>query len=110
MTLSLSTGNIPQSESGLMVFISSRQSKEMMAARRQADRAIDEFPLTRPWAFENMPASSEAARQHYLRYASEADFVIWLVGGETSPAVVDEIHACMGVQGRLLVFLLPSTL
>ena len=108
MTSSLSTGNIPQSESGLMVFISSRQSKEMMAARREADRAIDDFPLTRPWAFENMPASSEAARKHYLRYASGADFVIWLVGDETSQPVVDEIHACMGVQGRLLVFLLPS--
>lgn len=108
MTSSLSIEDIPQSESGLMVFISSRQSKEMMAARREADRAIDEFPLTRPWAFENMPASSEAAREHYLRYASEADFVIWLVGEETSPAVVDEIHACMGAQGRLLVFLLPS--
>ena len=107
--MSLSTGNIPHSEYGLTVFISSRQSPEMMAARGEADRAIDEFPLTRPWAFENMPASSEASREHYLRYASEADFVIWLVGEETSAAVVDEIHACMGVQGRLLVFLLPST-
>ena len=99
---------IQQSEPEFLVFISSRQSPEMVEARRQAYEVIDEFPLTRPWAFENMPASSEAAREHYLRYAYEADFVIWLVGRETTPAVVDEIHACMSVQGSLLAFLLPS--
>ena len=100
--------NIPQSESGLLVFISSRQSEEMTAPRRDAFRAIEEFPLTHPWAFEDMPASSEAAREHYMRYVSQANFVIWLVGRETTPAVADEIHACVAVQGRLLAFLLPS--
>ena len=99
---------IQQSESEFLVFISSRQSPEMDEARRQAHEVIDEFPLTRPWAFESMPASSEAAREHYLRYAYQSDFVIWLVGRETSPAVVDEIQACMSVQGKLLAFLLPS--
>ena len=96
------------SESGLLVFISSRQSEEMKQARCEAEKAIDEFPLTRPWVFENMPASSEDARDHYVRYASKADFVIWLVGDETTSAVVDEIHACMSVHGRLLAFMLPT--
>ena len=99
---------IQQSELEFLVFISSRQSPEMDEARHEAFKTIDEFPLTRPWAFENMPASSENAREHYLRYASQADFVIWLVGRETTLAVVDEIQACMSVQGKLLAFLLPS--
>ena len=99
---------IQQSEPEFLVFISSRQSPEMDEARCEAFKAVDEFPLTRPWAFENMPASSEPAREHYLRYAYQADFVIWLVGGETTPAVVDEIQACISVQGKLLAFKLPS--
>ena len=99
---------IPRSESDLLVFISSCQDAEMEPARQAAFRAIDEFPLTRPWAFENMPASSQFAREHYLNNAAKADFVIWLIGGRTSQAVIDEIHTCMSTQGRLLPFKLPS--
>ena len=91
-----------------MVFISSRQDDEMKPYRDEADSAIDAFPLTRPWAFENMPASSESAREYYLRNAAEADYVVWLVGAETTQPVSDEIHICISVQGKLLAFLVPS--
>ena len=36
----------------------------------------------------------------YLRAVSNADFVIWLVGRETPPAVVDEIQTCISVEGK----------
>ncbi len=99
---------IQRSESELVVFISSRQDDEMKSYRDEADRTIDAFPLTRPWTFENMPASSESAREYYLRNAAKADYVIWLVGRETTQAVVDEIHICISVHGKLLAFMLPS--
>ena len=71
-------------------------------------RAINSFPNCREWAFENTPASSESARDYYLRNLASADFVIWLVGSETTQAVADEIHACMAGYGRLLAFRLPG--
>ncbi len=71
-------------------------------------RAISSFPNCREWAFENTPASSESARDYYLRNSARADFVIWLVGSETTQAVADEIHACMAGHGRLLAFRLPG--
>ena len=97
-----------RSETDFLVFISSRQSTEMEQARRDAEGAIDGFPNCRVWAFENMPASSESAREYYLRNSARAEFVIWLVGRETTQPVVDEIHACMAGQGRLLAFMLPG--
>ena len=45
----------------------------------------------------------------YLRKVREADFVIWLVGSETTQPVVDEINECIAARGNLLVFKLPAT-
>ena len=97
-----------RSETDLLVFISSRQSIELEQARRDAESAVDGFPNCRVWAFESMPASSEPPHEYYLRAVSNADFVIWLVGQETPPAVVDEIQTCISVEGRLLAFMLPT--
>ena len=97
-----------RSENDLLVFISSRQSIELEQARRDAESAVDGFPNCRVWAFESMPASSEPPHDYYLRAVANADFVIWLVGQETPPAVVDEIQTCMSVEGRLLAFMLPA--
>ena len=36
------------------------------------------------WAFEDAPASSEAARNRYIRNAGRADIVIWLIGSTTT--------------------------
>ena len=74
---------IRPSEDLLQVFISSRQDpedEEMSRARSLAIKEVDAFPLTKVWAFEDAPASSEDARDRYVRNASRADMVIWLIG------------------------------
>ena len=60
------------------------------------------------WAFEDAPASSETARERYIRNASRADFVIWLIGSTTTKPIVEEVKACMQAQGSLLAFKLPA--
>ena len=100
---------IRPSENPLLVFISSPQDEEMSRARDLAVEEVDAFPGMRVWAFEDAPASSESARDRYIRTASEADFVIWLIGSTTTKPVAEEIHACMRSQGRLLAFKLPTT-
>lgn len=106
--LGVNEEKIQRSQTDLLVFISSCQDAEMEPARKAANRAIDEFPLTRPWAFENMPASSQSAREYYLQNAAVAHSVIWLIGDRTTQPVIDEIHTCMSVRGRLIAFKLPS--
>ena len=97
-----------RSEPDLKVFISSRQTPEMTRPRQDAKRAVESFPNCRAWLFEDMPASSEKPNDRYVRNAHEADYVVWLVGEETKQPVVDEIHACMNAEGRLLAFILPN--
>ena len=60
------------------------------------------------WAFEDAPASSETARDRYIRNAGNADFVIWLIGSTTTIPIVEEVNACMRAQGKLLAFKLPT--
>ena len=103
---------IRQSEDPLQVFISSRQDPkdvEMSRARSLAIKEVDGFPVTKVWAFEDAPASSETARDRYVRNAGRADMVIWLIGSTTTTPIVEEISACMRAQGRLLAFMLPAT-
>ena len=100
------------SEDRLQVFISSLQDPEdaeMSRARSLAIKEVDGFPLTRVWAFEDAPASPEDARDRYIRNASRADMVIWLIGSTTTTPIAEEIDACMRAQGRLLAFKLPAT-
>ena len=103
---------IRPSEDPLQVFISSRQDpkdEEMSRARSLAIKEVDSFPVTKVWAFEDAPASSEVARDRYVRNAGRADMVIWLIGSTTTTPIVEEISACMRAQGRLLAFMLPAT-
>ncbi len=78
----------------------------MARARYLAIATVNNYPVTR--VREDAPASSEAARDRYIRKASEADFVIWLVGSTTTKAVVEEVEACRGAGGKLLAFTLPA--
>ena len=97
------------SEPPLVVFISSvMNNDEVNCAREAARDAINSIDFGRPWLFECTPASSEAAVEGYLRKVREADFVIWLVGRETTQPVADEINECITSEGRLLVLRLPS--
>ena len=99
---------IRASEEDLLVFISSRQDKEVARARELAIEAVSNYTGTRVWAFEDAPASSDAARERYIKNAGEADFVIWLIGSTTSRPVVEEIDACLRSGGKLLPFKLPA--
>ena len=98
------------SEEKFFVFISSRQDKEMARARALAIETVENYPTTRVWAFEDAPASSEAARERYIRNAGKADFVIWLIGSTTTQPVVEEVDACLRARRKLLPFMLPAQL
>ena len=71
-------------ESDLLVFISSVMTEEMKSVRRKAVQTLHDLPFSRPWAFEYTPANSEDVTDAYLRKVEEADFVIWLVGVDTT--------------------------
>ena len=81
---------------------------EMDGARKIAIDAIKSIEIGRPWAFECSPASSESADVSYLRKVQEADFVVWLVGRESTPPVVNEVNEAIASGRRLLVFKLPA--
>ena len=98
---------VHRSENKLLVFISSRMNDEMQPARMIAVKAIKQVEFGRPWAFEFTPASAETAEDIYLRKVREADFVVWLVGTETTQPVVDEVNEAISSARRLLVFKLP---
>ena len=100
--------DVSRSESDLLVFISSRMNSEMEPARKIAVESVKRVEFGRPWAFEYTSASTETAEATYLRKVREADFVVWLVGSETTQPVVDEINEAMAFDRRLLVFKLPA--
>ena len=78
---------IRPSENPLLVFISSMQDEELHRARTLAIDTVDKYPGMRVWAVEDAPASSESARDRYIRNAGSADLVVWLVGSKTSAPV-----------------------
>ena len=96
-----------RSENDLLVFISSRMNDVMEPARLIAVDAIKRVEFGRPWAFECTPASSESADDAYLRKVREADFVVWLVGSETTQPVINEINEAIASARKMLVFKLP---
>ena len=100
--------DVNRSENDLLVFISSKMNSEMEPARKIAVEAVKKVEFGRPWAFEYTPASPETAEATYLRKVRESDFVVWLVGSETTQPVVDEINEAMAFHRRLLVFKLPA--
>ena len=99
---------IYRSENNLLVFISSRMNDALEPARTIAVEAIKQVAFGSPWAFEFSPASADTAEDTYLRKVREADFVVWLVGSETTQPVVDEINEAISSARRLLVFKLPA--
>ena len=108
-TQNMTEGPIRPSEDPLSVFISSRQDDELSDPRALAIELVANYPGMKVWAFEDAPASSEVARDRYIRNAGRADLVIWLIGSTTTTPIVEEVSACMRDQGRLLAFKLPAT-
>ena len=95
-------------EDPLLVFISSRQDDELSRARALTIGEVTNYPGMKVWAFEDAPASSETARDRYIRNADKADIVIWLIGSTTTTSILEEVSACMRAQGSLLAFKLPA--
>ena len=96
-----------RSESDLLVFVSSVMTPALAFARETTTRAIESFDFGHPWVFEFTPASSQKPEDGYLRKVAEADFVIWLVGQDTTQPVADEVNQCIISERRLLAFKLP---
>ena len=96
-----------QSEPDLLVFISS-VIEGMRDVRQAAKVAVNDFPGTTPWLFEDMPANSDSAEDLYLRKVEESDIVIWLIDDDTSPAVRNEIRTCRSSNIPLLIFRLSQ--
>ena len=105
----MTEGPIRPSEDPLLSFVSSRQDDELSDARALTIRSVGKYPGVKVWAFEDAPASSEAARDRYIRNAGRADLVIWLIGSTTTMPIVEEVNACMRAQGSILAFKLPAT-
>ena len=95
-------------ETDLLVFISSVMRDELNRARKLTVHAFRKLQFAHPWAFEYTPASSEPPDDGYLRKVAEADFVVWLIGRETTQPVVNEISTCISAGRRLLALKLPS--
>ena len=100
--------SLHRSEPDILVFISSVMNEDLNYARKTTKETVDSLDFGCPWAFEFTPASSEPPEDGYLRKVAEADFVIWLVGEETTKPVANEISQCIAAGCRLLVFKLPS--
>ena len=80
----------------------------METVRKIAVETINKVEFGRPWAFEFTPASSGSAEDAYLRKVREADFVVWLVGSETTQPVANELNEAITFSRKLLVFKLPA--
>ncbi len=94
-------------EQPLLVFISSVITTELEPIRDRVISSIQQFNEFIPWTFEHTPASSEPVDQGYLRKVREADFVIWLIGEETTIPVENEVREAIANNRSLLAFKLP---
>lgn len=97
-------------ERPLVVFVSSVMNPEvedLQWARDVAHDVVGNAPFLVPWMFEYTPASSEELDTGYLRKVREADFVLWLVGCETTTPVRREIQEALTARQSILVFKLP---
>lgn len=92
----------------LKVFVSSRMTSELQWARKAARTAFADSQFYSPWIFEESPASSEAPIEHCLRHVRDSDFVVLLIGSDTTNAVCAEVHEALTHRIPLLVFLFPA--
>jgi hypothetical protein len=98
---------VQPSETPLKVFVSSVMDDEMGPWREAIAETLVAASFLRAWMFEYTPASSERLDYSYLRHVRDSDFVVWLVGRNTTEPVTREIGEAISERRRLLVFLLP---
>lgn len=100
--------SISPGEQPLVVFVSSVMHPTLEWARETTKNTFGRATFLMPWLFEFTPGSSEPIEDGYLRKVREADFVVWLVGEETTVAVQKEIREAVAASRRLLVVKLPT--
>ena len=66
--------------------------EDLQWARDEVVNIVGDTPFLAPWLFEYTPASSEALSDGYLRKVRDADFLVWLVGENTTTPVQREIR------------------
>lgn len=91
------------SEQPLVVFISS-MIDSMRQEREAVDRAIRGIPITRPWKFEDTPASSQPVEESYLSKVRICDIFVLVLGREYSNAVAREFQTALESGKRILAF------
>lgn len=94
-------------ENPLLVFISSVIS-EFEREREEIVKIFKDYRPFRAWVFEFTPGSSEPVDSAYLRKVREADFVIWLIGEETTEPVRNEVREALAANRRLLAIKFPA--
>jgi hypothetical protein len=92
-------------EEKLVVFISSRLNDEMERARQAVRQAVAALPLTRPWLFEEAPASAEPLDESYLRWVGRCDLFVLLLGEDVTDPVRTEWETATHAGRPRLVFL-----
>lgn len=94
-------------ENPLLVFVSSMIS-EFEREREEIAKILKDLRPFRAWVFEFTPGSSEPVERTYLRKVREADFVIWLIGEETTEPVRNEVQEALAANRRLLAIKFPA--
>ncbi len=92
------------SEAPLVVFVSSTIG-EFASERQRLARAIESFRLTRPWLFEEAPASAETLANSYLRKIRDCDLFVLLIGSNLTPPVRKEWETATRAGKRRLAFI-----
>lgn len=100
--------DVRQSEAPLLVFVSSVMNKKLEnleAERQMARSGIEDLGLTRPWLFEETPASSERLPAHFLNKVKKSDFFVLILGRHITDIVEQEYQTAQKSKTKCLVFL-----
>ena len=100
--------SLQRSEADLLVFISSVMNEQLDYARQTARETVEKLGLWLSVGIRIHTGQPRTTRTRILAQVAEADFVIWLVGKETTQPVANEINQCIAAQRRLLVLKLPT--
>lgn len=99
----VSVSGTTSSEDLLRVFVCSTIS-DSAAERAVIERVTRGLHLTRPWLFENAPASADTLDESYLRQVRSCDIFVILVVNQLSAPVLDEWATACQQGKRRLVF------
>lgn len=100
--------SVLNAENPLVIFVSSVMDKrleDLATERDAAIQAISSLRITRPWAFENAPASSDPPVQTYLEKVDECDLFVLILGSELTDPVEREYQRAVSLGKPRLVFI-----